>query len=108
MQNLAKPRRVRHTTCNSNGETASTFAVVYRRKYVNTTRVQWTRVSQGNGIQWRSSWSGGGRGGWFVATMARLLCPGSIAPPPNHPSGLSHETLMQVPATTGVKKDDDG
>lgn len=40
-------------------------------------------------------------GGWFVATMARLLCPGSIAPPPNHPSGLSHGTLMQVPATTG-------
>lgn len=75
--------------------------MVYRRKYVNTTRVQWTRVSQGNGVQRRSSWLGEPTGGWFVATMARLLCPGSIAPPPNHPSGLSHGTLMQVPATTG-------
>lgn len=44
-------------------------------------------------------------GGWFVATMARLLCPGSTAPSSNQPSGLSHETLMQVPATTGTKKD---
>jgi len=40
-------------------------------------------------------------GRWFVATMARLLCPGSIASPPNHPSGWSYETLMQVPATAG-------
>lgn len=40
-----------------------------------------------------------GERGWFVATMARLLCPGSVAPtvlPP--PSGFSHETLMQLPA----------
>lgn len=44
-------------------------------------------------------WKGGeGNSGWLVATMARLLCPGSIAPPLPHPVGFSHETLMQLPA----------
>lgn len=28
----------------------------------------------------------------------------STAAPPNHPSGLSHETLMQVPATVGRRR----
>lgn len=38
--------------------------------------------------------------------MARLLCPGSTAPSPNQPSGLSHQTLMQVPVNVGRRRID--
>lgn len=89
------------TTYSSNGETLAQRAPYsIRRRYVNTTRVQWTRASQGN-REGRV-----GAGGWFVATMARLLCPGSTAPSPNQPSGLSHQTLMQVPANAGRRRID--
>lgn len=65
IQNLAKTRRVRCIMCNSKGETAFTFAVVYRRTSTLTRR-EYNGHAFHKGTGYREGRVGWEENGWVV------------------------------------------